>query len=109
VAVEMLMQASPAARVVELEGPQRVSPDDLAAAFTRAIGRPVKAQAVPRDTWEAQFRAQGMRDPLPRIQMLDGFNEGWIDFEHPSSVVRGRIELDTVVQALVERAQAQAH
>ncbi|MFS2053742.1 ATP-binding cassette domain-containing protein, partial [Variovorax sp. CT11-76] len=25
----------------------------------------------------ALFREQGMRDPVPRIQMLDGFNEGW--------------------------------
>jgi NAD(P)H dehydrogenase (quinone) len=26
--------------------------------------------------WGALFKAQGMRDPVPRIQMLDGFNEG---------------------------------
>ncbi|HWO30209.1 MAG TPA: hypothetical protein VNO32_15560 [Candidatus Acidoferrum sp.] len=27
----------------------------------------------------ALFESQGMLDPLPRAQMLDGFNEGWID------------------------------
>jgi uncharacterized protein YbjT (DUF2867 family) len=101
VAAELLMQKRSAARVVELEGPRPVSPDDLAAAFSRAMGKPVKAQAVPRDTWEAQFRSQGMRDPTPRIQMLDGFNQGWIDFEQPASVVRGRVALDAVVGTLV--------
>ena len=36
---------------------------------------------MPRDSWEGLFRSQGMKNPLPRIRMLDGFNEGWIDFE----------------------------
>src|SRR5262249_45322507 len=67
-------------RVVELEGPRGVSPNDLAAAFATALGKPVHAETVPRATWENLFRSQGMKNPLPRIRMLDGFNEGWIDF-----------------------------
>jgi len=23
-----------------------------------------------------------MKNPIPRIRMLDGFNQGWIDFEN---------------------------
>jgi hypothetical protein len=38
-------------------------------------------EAVPRESWEDLFRSQGMKNPIPRIRMLDGFNEGWIDFE----------------------------
>jgi hypothetical protein len=34
---------------------------------------------VPRESWAALFRSQGMRNPEPRMRMLDGFNEGWID------------------------------
>src|SRR5260370_4685475 len=68
-------------RVVELEGPHRVTPNEIAAAFTKALGRSVRMQIVPRDAWEGLFRSQGMKNPLPRIQMLDGFNEGWIEFE----------------------------
>jgi hypothetical protein len=41
----------------------------------------VRIDAVPRESWGALFRSQGMRNPIPRIQMLDGFNEGWIVFE----------------------------
>jgi NAD(P)H dehydrogenase (quinone) len=62
-------------RVIELEGPVRVSPDDIAATFSSALGRPVHAQAVPRETWDALFRAQGMHNPVPRIRMLDGFTK----------------------------------
>lgn len=48
-------------------------------------------------------RAQGMRNPLPRIQMLDGFNEGWIEFENPNKVRKGTVPLDAVLRELVAR------
>jgi hypothetical protein len=62
-------------------------------------------EVVPRATWEALFKSQGMKNPLPRAQMLDGFNEGWIAFEGDASSIRkGTVSLDTVLQALVARA-----
>lgn len=93
-------------RVVELEGPRRVSPAEVAATFARLPGKPVTAQAVPRETWEAQFRAQGMRNPLPR--MLDGFNEGWIEFGSPAHTLKGAVPLETVLQGLIQRVLAAA-
>ena len=57
---------------------------------------------VPRDTWESLFRAQGMRNPGPRIRMLDGFNEGWIAFEDGGRDTRkGRTDAATVIAAIV--------
>lgn len=89
-------------RVVELES-ARISPDDLAHAFSRAIGRAVHMESVPRDSWETLFRDQGMRDPMPRIRMLDGFNEGWIAFEgRPESIRRGTTGIDDVVATLLQ-------
>ena len=45
--------------------------------------------------------------PLPRMQMLDGFNEGWIDFERVGTESRrGGVELATVVEKLVAPAEA---
>jgi hypothetical protein len=43
-----------------------------------------------------------MKNPEPRIQMLDGFNEGWIEFEG-KGVRKGNVALETVLRALVER------
>ena len=89
-------------RVVELEGPRRVTPDEIAATFAELLGRPARMEAVPRETWEALFRSQGMKNPTPRIRMLDGFNEGWIEFENgEAGSRRGVIALKTVLQTLI--------
>jgi uncharacterized protein YbjT (DUF2867 family) len=105
VAAELLQQTWSGVRIVELEGPRRVSPNDLASAFARVLDRPVRAEVVDRQTWEALFRSQGMKYPLPRMRMLDGFNEGWIDFEtHLDDIARGDVELDTVLGELVSRS-----
>jgi len=93
-------------RVVELQGPAPVSPNDLAAIFGQLLNRPVTAQAVSRAEWEALFRKQGMRNPAPRIQMLDGFKEGWLSFENGegAEAVTGATTLETVVRGLLARA-----
>jgi NAD(P)H dehydrogenase (quinone) len=102
VAADLIQQATAKHSIAELEGPRRVSPNDLAHAFARALGKPVRAQAVPRDTWEPLFRSQGMQQPNPRIRMLDGFNEGWIDFAAPAAqTTKGSVDADAAIEALV--------
>jgi NAD(P)H dehydrogenase (quinone) len=101
-AAELLQETWTGRRTFELEGPRRVSPDDIAAAFSKILGRPVRIEAVPRESWEDLFKSQGMKNPTPRAQMLDGFNEGWIDFEGES--IKGEVELETVLKDIVERA-----
>jgi NAD(P)H dehydrogenase (quinone) len=103
VAAKLLQQDWSGRRVVELEGPRRLCPNDIAAAFSRILRREVRMESVPRETWFELFKAQGMTNPLPRIQMLDGFNEGWIEFEGgEASSVKGRIELETALRGVVE-------
>jgi len=86
-----------------LEGPHRVTPNEIAAAFTKLLGRPVQMQNVPRDSWEELFRSQGMKNPLPRIQMLDGFNEGWIEFESGEvGAQKGSTNLEAVLKFLIQ-------
>jgi NAD(P)H dehydrogenase (quinone) len=94
-------------RVVELESAQRVSPNALAAAFGKALGTPVRIEVVPRDQWESVFRAQGMKNPTPRMQMIDGFNAGWIDFPDRGTHARkGSIDINQAVAALMQRERA---
>jgi uncharacterized protein YbjT (DUF2867 family) len=103
VAKELLLDSWTGRRVIELEGATRITPNDIAETFTRLLGRKVSMQIVPRDTWEDLFRSQGMKNPLPRIQMIDGFNEEWIRFEGGSAESRkGRVSLDTVIRGLIE-------
>src|ERR1700674_5119873 len=89
-------------RIVELEGPRRITPNQIAATLTKILGRPVRMEAVPRDTWEGLFASQGMKNPTPRAQMLDGFNEGWIEFENgKQGSLKGQTEIETVLRQLV--------
>ena len=105
VAAALLQEAWSGHRVVELEGPHRVTPNEIAATFSRLLGRPVKMDVVPRDTWESLFLSQGMKNPTPRIRMLDGFNEGWIEFASgEADSQKGKVALETVLRSLVERA-----
>jgi uncharacterized protein YbjT (DUF2867 family) len=85
-------------RVVELEGPHRVTPNEIAATFAGLLGRAVRMEVVPRELWETMFRAQGMKNPEPRMRMLDGFNEGWIEFENLEGVLRGTVDIETVLR-----------
>ncbi len=104
VAAELLQQVWTGRRVVELEGPHRVTPMELGATFSKVLGRPVNEKAIPRSSWEKIFRSQGMTNPESRMRMLDGFNEGWIEFESgEAGSVKGTIELETVLRFLVQQ------
>jgi uncharacterized protein YbjT (DUF2867 family) len=102
---ETLMEEWEGLRIIEIEGDRRISPNDIAKTFDRLLGREVRAKLVPRDAWEETFRAQGMKNPGPRMQMLDGFNEGWLKFEGRRTETRiGRVPLDVVLRELVRNS-----
>ena len=100
-AARLLQETWTGHRIVELEGPHRVTPHEIAATFSKVLDRPVRAEVVPHQTWKRLFESQGMKNPGPRIRMLDGFNEGWIDFEAAS--IKGWTDIETVLRKLVEQ------
>ncbi|MET4675827.1 MULTISPECIES: NmrA family NAD(P)-binding protein [unclassified Luteibacter] len=101
-AAELLLEDWNGQRVVELEASSRVTPVQMAKALSHALGRSVSAVAVPCDQWESIFREQGMHNPLPRMQMIDGFNEGWIDFKDQGAHARkGAVSLEEAITKLV--------
>ncbi len=104
VVAETLVTPSTGHCVIELEGPKRYAPIDVAAALQTLVRRPVRTSAVPRSDWSAAFEAQGASPEAAalRAEMLDGFNSGHVDFaggpgtEH----VVGRVSLDDAVGRL---------
>jgi uncharacterized protein YbjT (DUF2867 family) len=104
-AADLIRQNWTGMRIVELEGPTRVSSNDLAQAFAEALGHPVRVGIVPRASWATLFRSQGMKNPQPRVRMLDGFNEDWIAFRDQGRLaVKGATPLSEVIEALVAKA-----
>jgi uncharacterized protein YbjT (DUF2867 family) len=90
-------------RVIELEGPTRVTPNQVATTLGKLLGKPVRMKVVPRESWDALFRSQGTKNPVPRLRMLDGFNESWIEFERgkPGSQ-KGSTSLEAVLKSVIE-------
>jgi hypothetical protein len=47
-----------------------------------------------------------MKNPTPRMQMIDGFNAGWIDFpDHGAHARKGFIGIDQAIATLIQRAR----
>jgi len=102
-AAQTLLEDWTGHRRIEVAGPRRYSPQDIAAAFSVALGKPIEGVVVPRDTWTAMFVAQGTEEErtIPRVEMLDAFNSGWIDFGVPGTEkFTGTTKLETVIQDL---------
>ncbi|MEX3894342.1 NmrA family NAD(P)-binding protein [Paraburkholderia sp. BR10954] len=104
VVAQTLTQSWQGRRVIEIEGPRRYTQREIAEMLGDLLERPVEARTVPREQWQAQFQAQGTEWPAPRIEMLDGFNSGWIDFEDGvNERVVGTTSYRTVLEELVRR------
>ncbi len=103
VAAEALTQSWNGTRVIEIEGPKRYTQIEIAALLGNVLGRSVAAKPVARSEWEGRFQAQGTAWPAPRIEMLDGFNSGWIAFEEGKNEhVTGTVPYETVLTDLAK-------
>jgi NAD(P)H dehydrogenase (quinone) len=95
-------------RYLELEGPRRYSQLDAAETFARLLNRPVVAKPLAREKWQGLFEEQGTAPDrtAPRIEMLDGFNSGWIDFEGGPETehFKGTRTQEEVFQDLLQKA-----
>jgi NAD(P)H dehydrogenase (quinone) len=105
-AAQILQEAWTGNRCVELEGPARYSQLNVAKTFSRLLNRTVTAKPVPRAEWAALFETQGTQADrtAPRIEMLEGFNSGWIAFEGTGTEhFRSRRTLEEVFQDLLRQ------
>jgi NAD(P)H dehydrogenase (quinone) len=92
--------AETATRIVSAEGPARVSAHDVA----RAIGRSVKAVALPRDQWASTLSRGGLSDQHAQliIELFDAHNAGRIDVEtNAGTRAFGTTTLDDAVSTML--------
>jgi NAD(P)H dehydrogenase (quinone) len=105
VVAKTLLDSWKGERVLEIEGPQRYSQIEIDGFLSQVLGRKVEADDVPREQWEALYRSQGMQGPQARIDMLDGFNSSWSDFEPGAKEhLFGKTTFEEVLADLVKQA-----
>lgn len=87
--------------VQAIEGPARWTPEDVARAFGRALGRPVVVEVVPRAAWEETFRALGFS--AAAAASYAGMTGRCVDegFGPPQAARHGTTTLAAYVDALV--------
>jgi NAD(P)H dehydrogenase (quinone) len=101
IAAETLLESWTGKRFIEVAGPMRYSPREVAAAFAQVLDRYVEAVPVPRSEWVKTFVAQGTPADRTayRVDMLDAFNSGWIDFGVSGTEHRqGSVPLEDVIR-----------
>lgn len=59
VAARLLRETWSERRIIELEGPRRITPNVVVVTFSRILGKRVRIEIVPRETWEGLFTSQG--------------------------------------------------
>ncbi len=106
-AAALMTEGGPDRRVVELHGPEDVSPESAAAALTSLVGRLVTAVAVPEAEWASRFRAQSMpeRSVAGFCEMFQGFNSGLIVFEGTHETRHGPTTLLEALKSMVSPSE----
>jgi uncharacterized protein YbjT (DUF2867 family) len=104
IAAEALREDWAGIRTIALEGPTAYTPNDVAAAFARVLGKPVQAAAIPEAGW-AKALSHGDLSPAAVagfVELTRGLNDGHITFDSdPATESRkGQVTIDTVVAAL---------
>jgi uncharacterized protein YbjT (DUF2867 family) len=100
VAARLLQEPIEQIGIYPVEGPERYSPNDVAAAFAAALGRTVQVDVIPREAWEDAYRRLGFSDAAAhsyaRMTALTADGP-----EYPEDAIRGSISLQTYIDRLV--------
>ena len=104
VGAEQLMAGGKGKQIVELAGPEEYSPEQVAAALSQILGREVSAQHAPLSAVVPTFKSFGFSDEAAKMfeEMYTSFSTGAIGYEHPASVIRGRVTLAEALKGFVK-------
>jgi uncharacterized protein YbjT (DUF2867 family) len=103
IAAEQLIAGGRGKQIIELAGPEEYSPDDVAAALGRLLGKPVTAQHAPLSVVIPTFKSFGFSDEAAKLfeEMYAAFSKGEVGYEFPAKLVRGTVTLHEAVRGMV--------
>jgi uncharacterized protein YbjT (DUF2867 family) len=101
VAAQRLLEPADRTDTIDVEGPRRYTPRDVADAFARALGRPVDVEVIPRHAWEQTYRQLGFSPEAARsyVCMTGTVLDEQDDW--PDTPVRGPTTLDDFIRGTV--------
>ncbi|WP_429083222.1 NmrA family NAD(P)-binding protein [Aeromonas bivalvium] len=103
-AAEALCENWDGVRVIDLEGPARYSPNDIAEHLSLTLGEAISPCSIPESDWAQSIAGRGFSSAAicGFIEMTQGINTGHIAFDDLLSVERrqGIITLDVVMDTL---------
>jgi NAD(P)H dehydrogenase (quinone) len=99
---QALLDGPRGVRVIELSGPSDVSPNDVAAAFSRILGKPVRVVEAPLDAVVPTFTSFGMSENIAQLfrEMYEGMARGKVVAE-PGEHVRGTTPIEVTLRTLL--------
>lgn len=101
-AAELLIDEQPGDRIYELTGPQVYTPQDVADAFGKVLGKRVTVQVTPREEWANVLASIGFSEDGIKnfIAMTDAVIDGRTEPEEEGTIaVKGNTTLDAYVNA----------
>jgi uncharacterized protein YbjT (DUF2867 family) len=107
VAAQALVEGGKGVQIIELSGPKEYSMNDVAAAFAKALDRPVKTVVNPLSGLVPAMTQMGTSQNMAEgyQEMYEGMGQGKVAFEGGRArPVRGRVDLETFAKNGVKAA-----
>lgn len=105
IAAEALCEDWRNVRIIELEGPARYSPEDVANSLSRELSKTVTPIELPEKSWPKALSNAGFSDIALNgfVEMTKGLNSGHISFAKGMHTDHraGTVSLDTAIAAMV--------
>ena len=103
IGAEHLLAGGRGKQIVELAGPEEYSPNDVAAALSQLLGKPVTAQHAPLNAVVPTFKSFGFSDEAAKLfeEMYTAFSKVEIGYEFPAKLVRGTVTLSEALRGMV--------
>ena len=101
-AAKALLAGPKASRIIELAGPADYAPMQVAAAFSKALGKPIKLATVISGIADA-LKAAGTPASVAELaaETREAVNAGRVVFEHPGAVIRTGTTLEQFAAEIV--------
>lgn len=104
IAADALCEYWEGARIIDLEGPHRYSPIDVANHVSLKLGETIAPVLIPEDDWSQSIAGQGFSSVAISgfIEMTQGINSGHITFNDNLNIERrkGIVTLEKVIEEM---------